>query len=210
MSATQQKKITDFVKAKKPIQRKSKMNQQLQKYIEKEKDKPLRSIEDWCEELKSQSKDMVIYEETKQETQLQEYKPIKTKYATKQVKCEEGIAEPKQRKARKPKVLQVEEPLQLAVPILTEQANTTIDYINLESMGERKVVIAKTLQYDYFNIPIDWEAKDISIIDRRLYYKDMLIDCKATNQPRDRNTPLEVWIDFKVCDYSFYFQKPTM
>lgn len=203
-----------------------------------ETDKPLSSLEDWG---KSQSKeiDLIIYKdgvgykngiaivkETKTETKLQEDKHCsietfkeqerirnETKDATKKVKWAEGIAEPKPRKPRKPKVsLQVAEPLQeeLAVPIKTQQANTTIDYMNLEHMGETKVIIAKTLQYDYFTIPIEFDANDISIIDRKLYYKNMLVDCKAPNQPSDINSPIEVWVDFKVEDYNYYFQKPIM
>ena len=191
--------------------------------------KPLRSLEDWGEELNSQSKDIdlivfkngigykngiAVISETKKEITLQEHKPCIEKKDMKKVKWEEGIAEPKPRKSKthKPKVLQVAVPLEaeLAVPITTQQANTTIDYMNLEHMGKTKVVIAKTLQYDYFNIPIEWDAKDINITDRNLYYKNMLVDCKAPNQPADRHTPIEIWVDFKINDYSFYFQKPTM
>lgn len=204
---------------KKSIQEKekAKMNQQLQEYIKKEKDKPLRSLEEWGEELKSQSKDtdLIIYKdgvgyknevavvaETKDEYKLQEDKPcsIETfKDATKQVKCEA------QRKPRtyRPKVKE-----QVAVPIQPQV--TTIDYMNLEYMAETKVIIAKHINYDYYKIPIEWEQEDINITDRKLYYKGMLVDCKATNQPKDKNTPIEIFVDFKISDYSYYFQQPTM
>jgi hypothetical protein len=166
--------------------------------------KELRSLEEWGEELKSQSKDLnlIIYEdgvgykngipvvnETKTETKIQEHKPC--------IKEE-----------RKPKVAEPKRKIQLAEPVRTQIEDTIIEYKNLEHIGKTKVIIAKTLHYDYFNIPTEWEAYDICIINRHLYYKGVYVDCKAPNQPQDRRKPLEVWVDFKVEDYSYYF--PTM
>ena len=172
---------------KKSIQEKAVMNQQLQEYIKKEKDKPLRSLEDWGEELKSQSKDIVIYEETKQETQLQEYKPLPRE------ETEPTLGEIYQ----KSPYLQIEH-------LQTEQ------YIRSEPITDKKIIIARTIHYDYFEVPIDWDSKDIKIHYRELYYKQMKVECKAKYAPRDINYPRELYIDYKVQDYTHYFQQPTM
>ena len=142
-------------------------------------DKQLRSLECYIAETK----------EVKEEIHNFEYKPTKCYTPPKH------NAEPK---------------IQIAEPVRTQTEDTIIEYKNLEHMGETKVIITKTLHYDYFKIPIEWEAEDIEIKHRRLYHKGKhIINCSADNQPKDLDYPLELWVDFKVSDYSQYFQ-PTM